>query len=133
VGATVVAAQVGRGVLSWDTPVVKHLPWFALHDPVATAQVTVGDLYAHRSGLPDHAGDDLEDLGYDRRQILERLRFLPTKPLRSHYAYTNFGLTAGAEAVAAASGVAWEALSDQVIYGPLGMHSTSSLYTDFIA
>ena len=37
-------------------------------------QVTIGDLLSHRSGLPDHGGDTLEDLGFDRRQVLERLR-----------------------------------------------------------
>ncbi|CAM5430726.1 serine hydrolase [Eoetvoesiella caeni] len=133
VGATVVATQVGKGIVSWDTPVVKNLPWFALKDPASTAQVTVGDLYAHRSGLPDHAGDDLEDLGYDRRQVLERLRFLPVEPLRTHYAYTNFGLTAAAQSVAVASGIDWESLSDQVLYRPLGMNATSSRYADFMA
>ncbi len=43
------------------------LPWFALSDPGVTKMVTVGDMFSHRSGLPDHAGDLLEDLGYDRR------------------------------------------------------------------
>lgn len=133
VGATVVAAQVGKGLISWDTPVQQHLPWFSLQDPAASAQVTVGDLYAHRSGLPDHAGDELEALGYDRRQVLERLHMLPTAPLRSRYAYTNFGLTAAAQAVAVASNTDWESLSDQVLYRPLGMNATSSRYTDFMA
>jgi len=133
VGSTVVAAEVGKGVVSWDTRVVKYLPWFALQNPVSTSRVTVGDFYAHRSGLPDHAGDDLEDLGYDRMQVLERLRFLPVEPLGSHYAYTNFGLTAGAQAVAQAAGTDWESLSDQAIYTPLGMSSTSSRYADFMA
>lgn len=108
IGATVVAAQVGSGLVSWDTPVVQHLPWFSLHDPASTARVTVGDLYSHRSGLPDHAGDELEEVGYGRRQVLERLHLLPSAPLRSRYAYTNFGLTAAAEAVAVASATDWE-------------------------
>ena len=63
--------------------------------------VSVGDMFSHRSGLPDHAGDMLEDLGYDRRYVLDRLRELPLDPFRISYAYTNFGLTAAAEAVAA--------------------------------
>ncbi|NYT64004.1 serine hydrolase [Alcaligenaceae bacterium] len=133
IGATVVAAQVGKGLISWDTPVQQHLPWLSLQDPIASAQVTVGDLYAHRSGLPDHAGDELEALGYDRRQILERLHLLPTAPLRSRYAYTNFGMTAAAQSVAVASNTNWESLSDQVLYRPLGMNATSSRYTDFMA
>ncbi|GAY14461.1 serine hydrolase [Mycobacterium sp. shizuoka-1] len=131
IGATVVAHQVGRNVIGWDTPVIDKLPWFALADPAVTTMVTVADLYSHRSGLPDHAGDQLEDLGYDRRYILDRLRQLPLAPFRASYAYTNFGLTAAAEAVAVAAGTSWEDLSDQVLYRPLGMTSTSSRFADY--
>ncbi len=112
---------------------VSKLPWFALSDPYVTGHVTVADLYSHRSGLPDHAGDKLEDLGYDRRQVLQRLKYLPLAPFRSSYAYTNFGLTAAAAAVAAAAGKSWEDLSDEVLYRPLGMASTSSKYADYLA
>ncbi|UGU34456.1 serine hydrolase [Mycolicibacterium smegmatis] len=133
IAATVVAHQVGTGAIGWDTPVVEHLPWFALSDPVTTRMVTVGDLFAHRSGLPDHAGDQLEDLGYDRRYILEHLRALPLDPFRNSYAYTNFGLTAAAEAVAAAAGRSWEDLARDVLYRPLGMDSTSSRFADYEA
>jgi CubicO group peptidase (beta-lactamase class C family) len=104
VGATVVAHQVSDNVVTWDTPVVSKLPWFALSDPYVTSHVTIADLYSHRSGLPDHAGDQLEDLGYDRHQVIERLRYLPLAPFRISYAYTNFGVTTAAEAVAAAAG-----------------------------
>ena len=131
--ATVVAHEVGAGVIGWDTPVVAELPWFALSDPAVTGMVTVGDLFAHRSGLPDHAGDVLEDLGYDRRTVLERMRLLPLAPFRTSYAYTNFGVTAAAEAVAAAAGETWEDLSEQVLYQPLGMARSSSRFADFEA
>lgn len=130
-GSTVVAHQVSQGAIGWDTPVVSKLPWFALSDPAVTQMVTVGDLYSHRSGLPDHAGDLLEDLGYDRRYVLERLRTLPLSPFRISYAYTNFGLTAAAEAVATAAGRPWETLADEVLYRPLGMTSTSSRFADY--
>ncbi|MBN8726517.1 MAG: serine hydrolase [Xanthomonadales bacterium] len=132
-GATVVARQVGAGRIRWDTPVREHLPWFTLAEPWVGAHATIGDLYAHRSGLPDHAGDVLEDLGYDRREVLQRLRLLPLASFRDSYAYTNFGLTAAAEAVAVASGKDWAALSQAAIYEPLGMRSTSSRYADFMA
>ncbi|GFG66871.1 serine hydrolase [Mycobacterium kubicae] len=133
VGATVIAHQVTDHAITWDTPVVDKLPWFALSDPYVGTHVTVADLYSHRSGLPDHAGDPLEDLGYDRRQVLDRLKQLPLAPFRITYAYTNFGVTAAAEAVAAAAGKSWEDLSDEVLYRPLGMTSTSSKFADFIA
>jgi CubicO group peptidase (beta-lactamase class C family) len=129
--ATVVARQVQAGVIGWDTPVVKHLPWFKLKDPWVTSHVTVGDLLSHRSGLPDHGGDALEDLGFNRRQVLERLRFLPLTPFRISYAYTNFGYTAGGEAVAVASGKDWATLAEDVLFKPLGMTSTSARFADF--
>lgn len=132
-GATVVAHAVTDHVIGWDTPVATKLGWLTLSDPYVSDHVTIADLYSHRSGLPEHAGDRLEGLGYDRRQVLSRLKYLPLSPFRISYAYNNFGVTAAAEAVAAAAGKTWEDLSDQVLYGPLGMKSTSSTYVDFAA
>lgn len=131
--ATVVAALVGQGQVGWDTPIVSRLPWFALSDPATTQMVTVGDMFSHRSGLPDHAGDQLEDLGYDRRQVLERLRQLPLAQFRTSYAYTNFGLTAGAEAVATGTGATWEDLAADTLLRPLGMGATSYRFDDYAA
>ncbi|OBF27799.1 serine hydrolase [Mycobacterium sp. ACS1612] len=129
--STVVAHQVGVNAVGWDTPIVTKLPWFALADPTVTQMVTVGDMLSHRSGLPDHAGDMLEDLGYDRRHVLGQLRQLPLDPFRISYAYTNFGFTAGAEAVATSAGKAWEDLADDVLLRPLGMASTSFRFADY--
>ncbi|MFD5863395.1 serine hydrolase [Agromyces sp. NPDC127015] len=133
IGATVVATQVTDGVVGWDTPVAPLLPGFALADPWVTEHLTVGDLYAHRSGLPLAAGDDLEDLGYDREYVIDHLRYQPLNPFRISYGYANFGMTAGAEAVANAAGVDWETLSERELYEPLGMTSTSSRHDDFVA
>jgi len=133
VGATVVARQVSKGLVSWDSRMRDLLPWFALSDPDRSERLTIGDLYSHRSGLPDHAGDDLEDLGFDRRTILEQLKLLPLEPFRISYAYTNFGLTAAAEAVAEAAGTDWSSLSEEDLYGPLGMTATSSRFADYMA
>ncbi|MFE3453116.1 serine hydrolase [Nonomuraea sp. NPDC059194] len=129
--STVVAGVVGAKTVAWDDPVIKHDPGFALKDPWVTRHVTLADLFAHRSGLPDHAGDLLEDLGYARPYILGHLRYEPLAPFRVSYAYTNFGLTAAADAVAKARGVTWEELSAQVLYRPLGMRSTSSLFSAY--
>jgi CubicO group peptidase (beta-lactamase class C family) len=133
IGATVVAQQVGAGTLKWTTPVATALPWFALSDPYASTHVTLADLYSHRSGLPEHAGDLLEDLGYGRQEVLQRIRLLPLAPFRATYAYTNFGLTAAAEALARAAGRDWARLSEEAIYRPLGMTSTSSRFADYKA
>ncbi|WP_180901785.1 serine hydrolase domain-containing protein [Martelella soudanensis] len=133
IGATAVARQVSRNVVSWDSRMQDLLPWFSLSDPAVTEKLTIGDLYSHRSGLPDHAGDDLEDLGFDRQTVLERLRLQPLSPFRTSYAYTNFGLTAAAEAVADASGMTWSDLAEEAVFQPLGMNDTSARFTDFMA
>ncbi|WP_420719011.1 serine hydrolase [Streptomyces sp. NRRL S-646] len=131
VASTVVAAAVGDKTVAWDDPVVEHSPGFKLKDPWVTSHVTLADLFSHRSGLPDHAGDQLEDLGYDRSYILDHLRYEPLAPFRAHYAYTNFGLTEAAVATARAAGTSWEKLSDEKLYRPLGMDSTSSSFADY--
>ena len=94
IGATVIARAIDAGVVTWDTPVQENLPSFALSDPWVSQNLTIADLYAHRSGLFEHAGDELEEIGYDRAQVLERLRLVPLEGFRTHYAYGNFDITA---------------------------------------
>jgi CubicO group peptidase (beta-lactamase class C family) len=133
IGSTVVAALVGEGALSWDSRISDLDPAFQLYDPWVTREITVRDFYCHRSGLPDHAGDLLEDLGFTREEILRRLRYQsPETSFRSGYAYTNFGLTEAAVAAAKAVAKEWEDVSEEKLYKPLGMTSTSSRHQDFV-
>lgn len=132
--ATVVSAVVGDGEISWNTKMAELDPGFALHEAWPTQNVTLADLFAHRSGLKDHGGDVLEDLGFGRDEIIHRLRYLePQYSFRDGYAYTNFGLTAAAEAVARSLGTTWEDLSAERLYEPLGMTRTSSRLADYLA
>lgn len=131
VGASVVAAAVGKGLAGWDVPIRTYMPSFTLSDPYVGANVTIGDLYSHRSGLPDHAGDRMEELGYPRETILARLDQLDLAPFRDSYLYTNYGLTAAGVAVAEAAGTDWPTLSEDLLYRPLGMTRTSSRFADF--
>jgi CubicO group peptidase (beta-lactamase class C family)/pimeloyl-ACP methyl ester carboxylesterase len=134
IGSTVVAELVGEGKITWDSKLSALDPTFEMFDPWVTREITVRDMYAHRSGLPDHAGDLLEDLGFTRAEILFRLRYQrPDSSFRSHYAYTNFGMTEGAVAAAKAYRLEWEEACAQKLYKPLGMTSTSSRYADFTA
>ena len=132
IASTVVAGLVSDGIVSWDDRLSELLPGFALADPWVTANVTLRDMFSHRSGLPDHGGDLIEDLGYDREEILQRLRFLiHGGEFRRTYAYTNFGLTAAAVAAATAAESTWEDVSETRLYEPLGMTRTSSRFIDF--
>jgi CubicO group peptidase (beta-lactamase class C family) len=132
--ATVVSSVVGDGTVAWESRMADIAPGFALHDAWPTQNVSLADLFAHRSGLLDHAGDLLEDLGFDREEVLHRLRYLePAYSFREGYEYTNFGLTAAAVAVAQVVGSTWEDLSAERLYNPLGMTHTSSRFADYMA
>src|SRR3984885_11313486 len=134
IGSTLVAELVGEGKISWDSRISDLDPDFAMYDPWVTREITIRDFYSHRSGLPQHTGDLLEDLGFSREEILHRLRYQkPESSFRSHYAYTNFGMTEAGVAAVKAYNLTWENASEQKLYGPLGMNSTSSRYADFVA
>ncbi|WP_406699329.1 serine hydrolase [Singulisphaera sp. Ch08] len=132
--STVLAVLVGEGLIDWDDRVIDHDPGFRLANPFVTREVTLRDLLCHRSGLPDHAGDLLEDLGYERAEVLRRLRFVkPENRFRSQFAYTNFGYTEAGVAGARAAGTAWEDLAADKLLRPLGMKSSSFRFADYAA
>ncbi|MGA9872538.1 MAG: serine hydrolase domain-containing protein, partial [Rhodococcus sp. (in: high G+C Gram-positive bacteria)] len=107
VASSVVASLVGEGKLEWDEPVRQYEPGFAVSDPYVTDHASFTDLMSHRSGLPDHAGDLLEDLGYSYDDILARLDQVPLEPFRDNYDYTNYGFSAAGVAAAKSQGTTW--------------------------
>ena len=65
--------------------------------------------------------------GVDRGTILERLRLLPLAPFRAEYGYTNFGIVAAADAVAARRpGTPWGDLSRRLVL-PAARHDAHEL------
>jgi CubicO group peptidase (beta-lactamase class C family) len=130
--STVLASLVGQGKISWDDRIADLEPGFQLSSPETTREVTIRDFLSHRSGLATESGDLLEDLGYSRPDILERMRYLPLPgTFRKTYAYSNFGYTTGAIAAATKIGKPWETIVDEQLYVPLGMTSTSSRFSDY--
>ncbi len=129
--ATIVAAEVGAGKVKWSDLIAKEIPNFTLRDPWVGSHVTIADMFAHRSGLPDHAGDVLEDLGFTRSEIISRLRYWPLSPFRISFGYTNYGFTAGAQAAANADHLSWDDLANIMLFKPLGMTSTGYRFSDY--
>jgi CubicO group peptidase (beta-lactamase class C family) len=133
ISSTLVAAIIGDGATTWDATVADLLPGFGLADPWMTEQVTIRDVFSHRSGLPGYAGDSLVGtFGYGREEMVRRLRYVPpaTSP-RSAYAYTNVPLSAGGYAVAQAAGQPWEELAEERLFALLGMSSTSYRHANY--
>lgn len=135
ISSTVIGAAMTKelAAMSWQDPIASHLPGFTLSDPWVGEHVTVADMFSHRSGLPDHSGNLMEDLGYDRAQVLARLKYYPLGSFRNSYKYTNYGLTAGAQAMAVATDRPWATLARQMIFNPLGMSRSSFTYADHMS
>jgi CubicO group peptidase (beta-lactamase class C family) len=132
--STAVAAVVGDGTIAWNSRTADLDPGFRMVDPWVTSQVTLADMFSHRTGMPPQAGDLLEDLGFDREEILHRFRYLqPTGGFRDSYAYTNFMLTEAGVAAAMAAGTTWEELIEARVFAPLGMTRSSPRQADFHA
>lgn len=110
IGSTVVAALVGEGKINWDSMLSVLDSGFAMFDPWVTREITICDMYSHRSGLPDHAGDLLEDLGFTRAEIVEgpKNKMFPMK----HYQRDTFTYQTEGENAVGVSGITFTIAPD---------------------
>lgn len=129
--AMLLAILCGDGIVDWDDPVHKHVPYFRLSDPSADQDATLRDMLCHRTGLSRH---DL--LWYKSplspEEVIRRIGHVKTTTsFRSNWEYANIPfLTAGT----AVSLAAKEPLSDcfkKRIFDPLGMNTASAKAADF--
>jgi CubicO group peptidase (beta-lactamase class C family) len=123
--ATLLARLVEEGKLRWDDPVTKYLPSFRMYDPWVTANMQVGDLLVHHSGLPEGAGDLMlwpDPNHFTPRDVVRGLRYLkPAYSFRAGYAYDNTLYIVAGQVAAAAGGAPYPALMRREVFQPLGM------------
>jgi CubicO group peptidase (beta-lactamase class C family) len=125
------ATVVDEGKLDWDTPIFNYLPEFVGYDPYMTRYLTERDLLAQRTGWPAYAGDALDSFGYDRAEILRRLRFFkPRYSLREVAQYSNAGFFVAGEVAAAASQHSWNDLVETRLFKPLAMSRSGTRTKD---
>ena len=123
---TLVAMLEAEGVLSWDDPVTKYLPFYDLQvDAPGDPEVLLRDLACHRTGYPRQgllwvAGALQPD------EILRTASGgRPYASFRERFLYNNVQFLALGRAAAAASGRSWDALIQERLLDPLGMEATS--------
>jgi CubicO group peptidase (beta-lactamase class C family) len=123
--ATLLARLVEEGKLHWDDPVTKYLPSFRMYDPWVTANMQVGDLLVHHSGLPEGAGDLMlwpDPNHFTPPDVVRGLRYLkPAYSFRSGYAYDNTLYIVAGQVAAAAGGAPYPTLMRREIFEPLRM------------
>ena len=125
--AAAMAMLVDEGKVSWDDPVIDHLPTFRLSDPYITRDLRVRDLMSHNSGLM--RGDRLwYGSGRSREEVLHQVRHQPvTFRLRSTFQYNNTTWIAAGELIETVSGMSWDDFVATRIFKPLGMTRSTTL------
>jgi CubicO group peptidase (beta-lactamase class C family) len=126
--AAAIGALVDAKKITFDTVVADVVTDFQLEDPYPTRFCTVRDLLAHRSGFPAFYGDVLGRLGYDRDDVIRRLRFVDTNgKFREHALYSNLGFFAAGQVLAHVHGSDWETAMTELLWAPLGLSRTNSM------
>jgi len=123
--AAALGILVDEGKISWDDPVVDHVPWFKLGDPWLTRNVSIRDLMCHRSGVLDDWY--MATTIIDGEEALRRMRLLDhTLPFRQQYQYSNLMYGLAGQVVAEVSGMSWGDFVKRRIFAPLGMTSSAA-------
>ena len=126
--ATAAATVVDEGKLDWDKPIFNYLPEFVGYDPYMTRWLTERDLLAQRTGWPAFTGDQLDSFGYDRAEILRRLRFFkPRYSLREVAQYSTPGFFVAGEVAARCAKQSWNDLVEQQLFRPLEMSRSGTV------
>src|SRR6266480_5801273 len=130
--AAAAATVVDEGKLDWDKPIFNYLPEFVGYDPYMTRWLTERDLLAQRTGWPAYTGDQLDSFGYDRAEILQRLRFFkPRYSLREVAQYSNPGFFVAGEVAARISKQSWNDLVKKHLNAQPTSRSDSSTTAGF--
>lgn len=120
--------MVDKGKLDWDTPIFNYMPEFVGYDPYMTRYLTERDLLAMRTGWQAFTGDASDSFGYDRAELIRRLRyFKPRYSLREVAQYSNPGIFVAGEVAARVAGESWNDLVKNNLLVPLGMSRSGTV------
>ena len=132
--AALIAMLVDEEKVKWNDKVIDHLPDFKMYDSFATKSLLVRDIMTHLSGLRGQAGTYIPNLGYDRNDIYNMLRYIePRTELRSTYAYNNITFVIAEKLIEKYTEKSWEQNIRERIFEPLGMTNSSVNEEGFLA
>ncbi len=119
-------ALVDKGTMQWDVPVRSYLPWFRLHDDVATLRITPRDHVTHRSGLPRRDLVWYNNSSSTREDLVRRIAYLPlSKDIRTTFQYNNLMFLTAGFLVGELTKSTWETGLQQLVLDPLGTSRTN--------
>jgi CubicO group peptidase (beta-lactamase class C family) len=127
------AKLVDEGRFSWDTPITKLMPSFALGDAEATRKLTVAYTVCACTGLPRQDMEFIFEFAHatPESRILSMRGMKPTTGFGETFQYSNLMVSAGGyvAALAAEKGKkldsAYDAVLESRVLGPLSMKVTT--------
>lgn len=123
-----VGLLVDEGKVEFDAPVKNYIPEFKTNDSFATSLISIRDLLAHRSGLPELTFLE-RDPRLTREEMVKRLPHIKNlTPVRTHWEYANINYGLVARAVEKISGVEWETFMTERVFKPMGLTRTTFSY-----
>ncbi len=120
------ALLVDQGKISWDDPVIDHLPFFRMYDDYVTQHTSIRDLLCHCTGLGTFSGDVIwYKSNYTAEELVKRVEELPPAyDFRAGYGYSNLMFITAGEVIKAVSGQSWDEFVREHFFQPLEMNRT---------
>ncbi|HUS67573.1 MAG TPA: serine hydrolase domain-containing protein [Kofleriaceae bacterium] len=130
------ARLVDRGLFTWETPAAQVLPSFKLADAATTAAVQMMHTVCACTGMPRQDFEFIFEYGgwTPERRIGSLASMRPTTGFGETFQYSNLMVSTGGYAAAHALapkkklGPAYDAAMQSLVFGPLGMRSTTFDY-----
>ena len=124
--ATVMGQLIDEGLLKWTDTVKNILPDFEYYDPYVTANMQVMDVMTHRTGLQGQAGTYFPNVGYDRDDIYQFLKYVkPVYSFRGAYKYNNSTFIIAEKLIEKVTGKTWEQNVQERVFDKIKMPSSS--------
>lgn len=120
---------VDRHQLDWNDRVISYLPEFFISDPVTSATVTIKDLLTHQWGLNGRFDSIWLNNNLSKRELMKRLRHIPTVPLRQEFFYQNISYTVLGLVIEQITGMSFTEYLKKSLTDPLLMKSTTTDYS----
>jgi len=127
---TAMAMLVDEKKMDWDDLVRKHIEFFELADPLASANCTLRDLVTHRTGLKDHLLLEFS-APWDTPETIRKMgRVKLSHSFRSQFDYSNVPFTAAGYAVGLAAKSSYNDFVRSRIFEPLVMKTANFRVSD---
>jgi beta-lactamase class C len=121
-------------ILSWDDPVTKFVPHFALRSQEHTRAVLIRHVLSHTLGLPYHAFTTEVEDNLPLDTMLAHLEHLPLMGEPGQfYSYQNVAYSVISNVIRSATGKAYEEVMKERVFMPLGMQHASLDYQTLLS